>query len=276
VPFEGTGAPTPPLIVQSAWMFRDGFRRCRIRRRKRWGRSWSVVRVSVSTAPPRIHDVDRGESDIGDDGDPRRGSDRRRDTRELRVAPHVEIHGVCGTVCGRADAFPPRRRRAPRNGTRSRTEPREARPAGADRLPADGDQITSRASTANVPGTVSGRRSGSCWARLPRLRSRTGPISGALRVGGGNASARPQTVPQDTVYFHVRSDPQLTGVAAPIASSPWVSVIADTLVASSTSWMPRGRRSTRYGTTDQERPISSSADTTPTGIRPGTSRPTGR
>ncbi len=36
-------------------------------------------------------------------------------------------------------------------------------------------------------------------------------------VGGGNAYARPQTTPQDTVYFKVRSDPQLTGAPAPIA-----------------------------------------------------------
>ncbi len=51
-------------------------------------------------------------------------------------------------------------------------------------------------------------------------------------VGGGNASAHPQTAAQDTVYFQVRSDPQLTGTPAPIAASPWVSVIADTLIAS--------------------------------------------
>ena len=49
-------------------------------------------------------------------------------------------------------------------------------------------------------------------------------------VGGGNSSATPQTTAQDTVRFTVRSDPQLTGAPVPIASSPFVSVIGDTIV----------------------------------------------
>src|SRR6185503_4656444 len=51
-------------------------------------------------------------------------------------------------------------------------------------------------------------------------------------IGGGGASARAQTSVQDTVFFQVRSDPQATGTAAPLASPPFVSVVADPVVTS--------------------------------------------
>jgi len=63
-------------------------------------------------------------------------------------------------------------------------------------------------------------------------------------VGGGSAYAHPQTTAQDTVYFQVRSDPQLTGATAPIAAPPWVSVVADTLIASVDLVDGAARRST--------------------------------
>lgn len=51
-------------------------------------------------------------------------------------------------------------------------------------------------------------------------------------IGGGGASAHAQTSTQDSVFFQVRSDPQATGTVAPLASSPFLSVIADPVVAS--------------------------------------------
>jgi len=51
-------------------------------------------------------------------------------------------------------------------------------------------------------------------------------------IGGGGASAHAQTNAQDSVFFQVRSDPQATGTVAPLASSPFLSVIADPVVAS--------------------------------------------
>ncbi len=50
-------------------------------------------------------------------------------------------------------------------------------------------------------------------------------------VGGGNAEAHVQTTAPDSAFFVVRSDPQLTGTMAPIAASPWVSVVPDTVVS---------------------------------------------
>ena len=71
----------------------------------------------------------------------------------------------------------------------------------------------------------------------PPLRSFGNPdsvtwVSILYGVGGGNALATPQTTVQDTVRFIVRSDPQLTGSPQPIASSPWVAVVADTDIVS--------------------------------------------
>src|SRR6267142_2492626 len=71
----------------------------------------------------------------------------------------------------------------------------------------------------------------------PPLRSFGNPdsvtwVSILYGVGGGNALATPQTTVQDTVRFLVRSDPQLTGSPQPIASSPWVAVVADTDIVS--------------------------------------------
>src|SRR5882672_3334613 len=51
-------------------------------------------------------------------------------------------------------------------------------------------------------------------------------------IGGGGASAHAQTNAQDSVFFQVRSDPQATGTVAPLAFSPFLSVIADPVVAS--------------------------------------------
>jgi len=71
----------------------------------------------------------------------------------------------------------------------------------------------------------------------PPLRSFGNPdsltwVSVLYGVGGGNSLATPQTTVQDTVRFNVRSDPQLTGSPQPIASSPWVTVVADTDIVS--------------------------------------------
>src|SRR5690349_19301521 len=51
-------------------------------------------------------------------------------------------------------------------------------------------------------------------------------------IGGGNAYAHAQTAAQDSVFFRVRSDPQTTGVPLEVASSPFLSVVADPVVVS--------------------------------------------
>jgi len=51
-------------------------------------------------------------------------------------------------------------------------------------------------------------------------------------IGGGNAYAHAQTAAQDSVFFHVRSDPQATGTPQGLASSPFLSVVADPVVVS--------------------------------------------
>ena len=71
----------------------------------------------------------------------------------------------------------------------------------------------------------------------PPLRSFGNPdsvtyVSVLYGVGGPNSAAVPQTTTQDSVFFFVRSDPQLTGSPAATASSPWVTVVADTDLAS--------------------------------------------